>query len=49
LAAYGIECELAIELMDEIEALYFNDTITMGVIEENRNVCSSFINPTPPP
>ena len=38
LAAYGIECSLAIALMDDIEEIYFDDSITMSVIQENRNV-----------
>ena len=42
LAAYGTECELTLELLNEIEALYADDEITMGVIEENRNVWSVF-------
>lgn len=49
LAAYGIECDLAIELMDEIETLYINDELSMGVIQENRNVCLSFTESIPAP
>jgi len=42
LAAYGDQCPLAYELMDDIEAAFPEDEISMGVVAENRVVCASF-------
>ncbi|MCH7662962.1 MAG: hypothetical protein IH859_03720, partial [Chloroflexi bacterium] len=49
LAAHGIECDLAIELMDAIEDIYFDDSITMSVIQENRNVWAILCFPSTAP
>ena len=36
------QCDEALPLMDTIEARYGNDTLVMGIIDENRQICQIF-------
>lgn len=41
LSALG-ECDEALPLIDTIEAVYSNDTLVMGIMNENREICKIF-------